>query len=130
VNRTFSAVELVAHHIDYSAMIQPKVQIPLYVAGGIFATLFAVDAVVALARNGRHDIRTTWNEKTSIKRIHVVAGTSLLGLVLYLLGVAGKAGGETVEGWRYLLVAGRPIHESLVARKFLDATRHTSPLEI
>ena len=89
-------------------MMQPKVQIPFYVAGGIFATVFAVDAVVALARNGKHDIRTTWKDKTSIERlcIYAVTGISLLGLSLYIVGVAGKAGGETAEAWRYLLVAG------------------------
>jgi hypothetical protein len=108
VNATFSTVELVAHRIDHSAMIQPKVQIPFFVAGGVFATVFAVDAIVALARNGKHDIRTTWKDKTSIERlcIYIVTPSSLLGLVLYVLGVAGKAGGSEGEGWKYLLVAG------------------------
>src|SRR5271155_1044489 len=106
VNVAFSTVELVANHIDHSAMIQPNVQVPLFVAGGIFATVFAADAVVSLARNGKHDIRTTWNEKTSIERfcICVVTGTSLVGLGLYIVGVTGKATGKTAEAWTYLLV--------------------------
>jgi hypothetical protein len=82
-------------------MMQPKVQIPFHVAGGIFA-LCAVDAVVAWATNGKEDIRTTWKDTTTIEKlsIRVVTTTSLLGLALYF-GAAGTAGGETAEGWRY-----------------------------
>jgi hypothetical protein len=90
------------------------------------ATVDAVDALIALARNRKHDIRTTWNDNTTIQCIQVVTGTSVWGLVLYLLVWLEKQEERRRRGGGICC----PTHDSPVARKFLDATRHTSLLEL